>query len=492
MLALALLERVRPSLSSLWLALPMLGLGYMVYVRAEPLTTFVNVAASLALGVLWARTFANGQLLRFGLLDLVLSYVGAGFEAMLRPWPVLVDSGKQAASARGRGQLALPILRGLVLAAPILCVFTLLLTSADLVFADRFRDLLTALNLDNIPELIVRVALIGLAAFVAIGLLVQALRPKPYSLVGEDGNLFPRVIGRVESSVVLGSLNLLFAAFVVVQFRYLFGGAQNIAEAGYSYSEYARRGFGELTLVVFFALLLLLALSAVVRRETREGTIAFNTLNLLLVGLVGVIVVSALQRLLLYEEIYGFTRLRTYAHAAIIWLGLLFVPYLVALVAGRLRWFAPGVLLAVLGFVGTLNGLNVDSFIARQNLSRYDRGHELHTRYLITLSDDAVPALVVQFARGDPIVNQVLGPGLACRAEELNVDYGRGPWQSDHQSHGAAVSILVSLPGLSNYAVQQGSDGPFVYLDGAPITCQRLLQSYVLEPGLTGEYRESP
>ena len=278
------LERVRPAISSLWLAVPMLGLAYMVFVRAEPLTTFVNVSVALALGVLWARTFNNGQLLRFGLLDIGINYLLAGLESFIRPWSVLVASGKQVASTEGRRQILLPIVRGLILAAPILCVFTFLLTSADLIFADRFQELLKALRLDNIPELIARLILIGLVAFIAIGLLVQALRPRLYTLVGAERDLFPRVIGLIESGIVLGGLNLLFAAFVAIQFRYLFGGVENIVETSYTYSDYARRGFGELTLVVFFSLLILLALSAIVRRDTPQTILTFNLLNLIMVA----------------------------------------------------------------------------------------------------------------------------------------------------------------------------------------------------------------
>ena len=66
---------------------------------------------------------------------------------------------------------------------------------------------------------------------------------------------------------------------------------------------------------------ILLALSTLVKREDRKTIITFNALNFLMVALVGVVVVSALQRLLLYESIFGFSRLRTYSHVATIWLG---------------------------------------------------------------------------------------------------------------------------------------------------------------------------
>lgn len=489
LLGLALVERVRPALSSLWLVVPMLAFAAMVFVRAEPLTTFVNVAVTLSLGALLARTFADGQLFRFGLLDFVINYFLAMAETALRPWPILLDAAEQAAARENGRRVWLPVARGILIALPFLCLFSVLLSAADLVFADRLQDALEWLNLDNIPDLVAHTMVITLSTIAAVGVLAQAMRPfSRYSLVGADRDILPRFLGLIESGIVLGSINLLFGAFVVIQFRYLFGGVTNITEAGYTYSEYARRGFGELTLVVSITLLALLALSAMTRRSTRSESLAFIVLNVIVVALVGVMIVSALERLLLYEGIFGFTRLRTYSHVAIIWLGMLFVPYLIALLAGRPRWFAPGALFVVVGFTATLNGLNVDRFIAARNIDYYNRNGKLHTNYLVTLSDDALPELLPMLDRNDPAVTDVLGPGLACRADRLALGYASTPWQSTHLSHRAAQESLSALP-LYRWRVYRHPYGDFVYVGEDRATCAALLQSFVLEPGLTSEYR---
>lgn len=489
LLALALAERVRPAFSRLWLIVPMAAFSVMVFVRAEPLTTFVNIVVTFALGALLVRTFAHGQLFNFGLLDFVLNYFLAIAETILRPWPILLDAGEQSASQGSGRRVWLSVARGLLIAAPFLCIFSVLLSAADLVFADRLKDVLEALNLDNIPELAAHTVVIVVSALAILGVLAQAIRPfSRYTLIGADRDLLPRFLGLIESGIVLGSINVLFAAFVVIQFRYLFGGTAAITEAGYTYSEYARRGFGELTLVVFITLLILLVLSAITRRAARSESLAFIALNAIMVALVGVMVISALERLLLYEGIFGFTRLRTYSHVAILWLGMLFVPYLIALVAGRLRWFAPGALFVVVGFAATLNGLNVDRFIAARNIDYYNRNGKLHTNYLITLSDDVLPELMPLLDRNDSAVTDVLGPGLACRADRLKREYAETSWQSTHLSHQAARDTLSSLP-LWRWRVYRHPYGDFVYVGEERTTCAVLLESFVLEPGLTSEYR---
>ena len=53
-------------------------------------------------------------------------------------------------------------------------------------------------------------------------------------------------LGLIEVATLLISVDLLFLVFVWIQFAYLFGGQANITLEGYTYAEYARRGFFEL------------------------------------------------------------------------------------------------------------------------------------------------------------------------------------------------------------------------------------------------------
>ncbi|NIL99141.1 MAG: DUF4173 domain-containing protein, partial [Planctomycetales bacterium] len=141
---------------------------------------------------------------------------------------------------------------------------------------------------------------------------IAALRdPLKRKLIGVERALVAPFLGFTESAIVLGAVDLLFAAFVAIQFHYLFGGAANINAAGYTYSEYARRGFGELVATAFLTLGMIMVLGNWSRREGRRMRRWFNALSGILVGLVSVMLVSAFQRLLLYERAFGFTRLRT-------------------------------------------------------------------------------------------------------------------------------------------------------------------------------------
>ena len=108
-----------------------------------------------------------------------------------------------------------------------------------------------------------------------------------------------------------------------------------------------------------------------------------------------VVVGSALWRMDVYEQAYGFTRLRVFVSAFEVWLGGLFVLVMLAGLArlrSRTTWLARA---AVGLWVATLLGLavlNPDRFIAAHNVDRVNASNS-DIWYLRTLSADAAPEL---------------------------------------------------------------------------------------------------
>jgi hypothetical protein len=283
-----------------------------------------------------------------------------------------------------------------------------------------------------------------------------ALQSQDKELVGEEKPVIPAFLGFTEATIVLGSVAVLFAAFVFVQFQYFFGGQANIQIDGYTYSEYARRGFGELVTVAFFSLLLILSASGVTRRKTETQRRIFSGLGIGIVVLVLVMLVSAFQRLVLYETAYGFSRLRTYTHVFILWLALLLVAVVVLEILHRERVFALAAVIASLGFVLSLGIMNVDGFIVQQNVNRTVRGEEFDATYLMELSADAVPALTAAYQNQSlpASVKEGVGAALACYASKNSRNDDPQPWQSFHFSSANAARDLASLASdLESYQI---------------------------------------
>ncbi|HEX5808356.1 MAG TPA: DUF4173 domain-containing protein [Anaerolineales bacterium] len=450
------------------LLLPIAFLAAMTFIRLEPMTLLLSIAMVLFLMGVFALTYRSGDWIRYSLLDYVFGYLRLFGSTIALPLGLLSQNRQpstgQSSSNEKASARVWPFLRGIVIALPVVAIFASLLSSADPIFARRFEDLIDLFNIENLPEYIFRFVYILVVAYALAGTFLHAAQKSDEHV--EEKTWFSPFLGFTESTIVLGSVVILFMAFVIIQFQYFFGGQANINIEGYTYSEYARKGFGELVTVALFSLLLLLGLGAITRRETETQRRTFSLLGIGLVGLVMVMLLAAFQRLGLYEAAYGFSRLRTYTHVFMIWLGLLLVAVVVLEVLRRERLVGLSMVLVALGFVISLSILNVDAFIVRQNIQRevrsaadkeFARGRaDLDVQYFLDLSDDAIPPLVRAFRAGSlPVpVKEKIGAALTCKYYAREQDENRIPWQGFHFSRwNADVAFRQVSKQLKTYQV---------------------------------------
>jgi hypothetical protein len=441
------------------LLIPIAFLAAMTFIRLEPVTVFLSISMTLFLMGVFALTYRNGEWIRYSLVDYVFGYLRLFGSMIARPIGFVaqnrrVSSGEPSTAAQ-RSAPVWPILRGIVIALPVIAIFASLLSSADPVFAKQFESFIDLFKIDYLPEYIFRLVYILIFAYAIAGTFLHAAQKSDEKM--EEKTWVPPFLGFTESTIVIGSVLILFIAFVIVQFQYFFGGQSNISIEGYTYSEYARKGFGELVTVAFFSLLLLLGLGAITRRETENQRRTFSILGITLVGLLIVMLITAFQRLVLYEAAYGFSRLRTYTHVFMIWLGVLLVAVVVLEVLRRERAIGLAMILAALGFILSLNALNVDAFIVQQNVQReirsttdqaFARGRaDLDAQYFVDLSDDAIPPLVNAFhSKSMPAtVKEKIGAALACKLYERQQTESEIPWQGFHFSRWNADKVFQQV-----------------------------------------------
>ena len=143
---------------------------------------------------------------------------------------------------------------------------------------------------------------------------------------------------------------------------------------------------------------------------------------------------------------------------------------------GRTRAFALAAILASLGFAASLSIINVDAFIARQNIARFRVGWELDVPYLASLSPDVVPALSEMYAlASSPAESGQVAAALACHAA-LNQDYHYDySWKSFHFSRlwaGQVWGVHRQSPELQgSFARQDENNEWYVLLDGEEQPC---------------------
>lgn len=437
LLALAAAERVRPAWRSLWLVVPLLFFGASVAWRANPFIQFLNVAAVIGLTVLLAKVFTRPDLFTQGVGGYILLALGGLIEgSLLQPGEAVLAASRQSRSTTQSPWLW-SLARGLLLATPVVLVLTALLTVADLAFGQSVRDGLKALGLDDLGLVTARLVFTVVAAWAALGFLTLALRQR--AAPEDTGKAHAwSVLGFTEAAVILFSVNGLFLAFGVFQARYLFGGEANITETGFTYADYARRGFGELVAVALIVLALGLILQRLTSLKSAFASLGFKALTVLLVLQTGVLLASAFTRMRLYEEAYGFTELRVLTQVFMIWLAVVLLAYAITVLLDRPRLIALGGLVAAMGFIATLDVINLDGLIAHENIqrdllesvrldepdSRY--GDTFDYLYVLSLSDDAVPELMTLLSHSDPDVRAEAQQTLSDRRAALEAT-----WEAD-------------------------------------------------------------
>lgn len=391
-----------------WLLAPVILFSAALAWRDSPALKMLNVLAMLvALSLMMLR--AQGGQLRFaGLMEYALGGVIAGLNAVLGFLSLLFrDIEWKVVLGDRQSQRSMAVGRGFLIAFPLLLVFGGLFVAADSVFEGIVEK---ALHL-SFYELFTHFFITAFCTWMVGGFLRGMLLGKEWELaVGRRVQFVS--LGIIETGIVLGLLDLLFFFFVLVQFRFFFGGSTLVGVTrGLTYAEYARRGFFQLVTVAALVLPLLLLAHWLLGKDNPPNERLFGVLAGVQVLLLFVIMASAVQRMRLYQQEFGLTELRLYATAFMGWLAVVFLWFLVTVLRGQRERFAFGALVAGFLLIAVLHFLNPDAFIARTNVARAIAGRSFDARYAGWLSADAVPALALALPALSP---QALSPNERC------------------------------------------------------------------------------
>ncbi|MEU8078317.1 DUF4173 domain-containing protein [Catellatospora citrea] len=348
--------------------------------------------------------------------------------AFFRSIPWLAKGARAWQQTREKSGTAGRIVLSLVVTFVLLVVFGALFASADAAFATMLGDILPEINARAIFRGVLYTVVGGL---ITAGAIFTVLAPPDLSGLERPAT---RRIGRIEVALPLGGLVLLFGAFVVVQLRFIFGDKAYIQKtSGLTFSEYAVQGFGQLLVVTMLTLVVIGLVSRWASKETSQDRVLLRALLGALVLLSMVIVGSAVWRMWLYQNTYGWTRERLFFGSVELYLGGVFI--LIAIAGWKLRasWFPRA---AVAGFAGLLlflGAANPEHFIAEQNVERFQK---IDFWYLRALGPDAAPALA-----------QLPEPYRSCALSWMIRDLKANPdqWYSWNLSRAHARELLADI-----------------------------------------------
>lgn len=434
-----LVHRHQPQLlgQAKWLFAPATFFAATFAWRSSPTLNGLSMLALLWIALMIAMRARSGQILINGVTDYLQHLVMGIFLTTIGPmFLIFGDIAWKELPRDGWSKRALEIGRGLAIATPLLLIFGGLFVAADAVFENIVAR---TFNIDG-ASVFLHVFMTAMITWITAGFLrltffksdmtAEAVkRPESFSL------------GIVETATVLSLLNFLFAAFVAVQFRYFFGGKANIPNGrGFEYAEYARHGFFELVWVSILVLPLLLGLHWMLRKDNPKNETIFRVLAGIKLALLAVIMVSAMQRMRMYQRECGLTELRVYTMAFMSWLGVVFVWFAATVLRGQRQRFAFGAVMTGLAMIAGLHFVNPDNLIVRVNLQRAREGKVFDATYTSSLSADSIPALATGVNIGTIEERRI----IAERLQYVPEQYQSTNWRSWNWSRVRAKTVTAN------------------------------------------------
>ena len=302
---------------------------------------------------------------------------------------------KQTKTGETKHSTGLKVLAGVLIALPVLLIVVPLLAQADAAFAgtlDKIGNNLFPWIVKIIVGLLLSLFLFSLFFALKKGLATQ----EPAA----DGSIYRQGVHFADPVVVnsfFGAIALFYLIYLFSQTAYFFTVFQGILPAGYSFnhSEYARRGFFEMSTIAGINLVLIFLGTLLVKRK--EGKIPLSTrlfsaficlFTLLLIG-------TALAKMGLYIDNSGLTRLRVVTSLFMVALCVCFVCVLVRLFLPRFPYAKVILAFSCLLLLGTA-AVDIDTVIADYNVTAFEEGRLDHVdvSLLEELSDGAVPSLI--------------------------------------------------------------------------------------------------
>lgn len=312
--------------------------------------------------------------------------IGTAVGCLFRPFSDTVsyfDAQKQKKT--GKKSYFLPVMIGIIIAIPLLLVVTMLLASADAVFADIFSRILNSINFSTVFGILLMMVLVFFSSYAIYAALCMK------NIKEELTN--HRTQEPIIAIVITVSLSIVYLIFSVIQILYLFIGNMRLPE-GYTYSSYAREGFFQLLTVCILNLIIVLICLYLFR-----DNIVLKIILTVISGCTFIMILSSALRMLMYINRYNLTLLRILVLWALTVILLLMMGVTVFIYKNSFPLFTYGMAVVTIFYI-CLSFAHPDYWIARYNLNPvhldYLDNYDVHDNqdYLSTLSADAAPILL--------------------------------------------------------------------------------------------------
>ena len=268
--------------------------------------------------------------------------------------------------------IAIAVIPGIIVIA--------LLSSADPAFGKLVKSISDSVFGSSISEIILNFYIIVFSVPVAMYIfgMIYSNTEKRYSHILNEASKrnHAESMSRLPVLMVCSALIplcLIYILFFISQIGYYIDAFQKIIPSGYTAAEYARSGFFQLCAVASINLFVILFASVFSKKNSSKQSAAIRILNVILSAFTLILIATAVRKMILYIELYGFTRLRVLTS----WFMLLLSVIFLFIIIRQFKASFNAVLSSSIAFIIMFTVLclvNVDARIAELNVSMYRNG----------------------------------------------------------------------------------------------------------------------
>lgn len=390
----AFYEKQRPfSKSTKLVAIPTLLLAVSFFLHYNPSTQWITMLmlfALLVVQLVLAGGVKTGSIFSLDMLcktaDSVLGGLFRNFTLPFYSCTTLKRGDSKAAKN------VLYVLIGTVVALPVGGILLTQFMEADQLFSEAAWNLMNRFFDSTFHT--VGVVIWGAVFGLLLGACVLGLRCEQREQKSRGA-----VVGKV-SGVIIGTfltfISVLTVAFVGFQFNYLFGGPQDLSAYDITYAEYARSGFFALCQASALLLGVVVLVLVFTKRNGEKLPLFVRAAIVLLCLCDGVMLASAVKRMLLYVGEFDLSIKRMLTLWLMALIGICLIGVVVKCVCDKINLFRWLGVTAIVG-VCVLSLANTERLVARYNVEKAlanPTQNNVDISYLRKLSYTVVPEVM--------------------------------------------------------------------------------------------------
>lgn len=305
------------------------------------------------------------------------------------------------------------IIKGILITIPIALFVLILLATADEIFGKIFIDTFKAIIIEiskwNLYGISLRIVAI-LLSFLYLAAFIYTLTLK-YDK-GEEETKQIKEKDNTTIKIILGTLNVMYLFFCIVQIKSLFIGKVNV-----NYSQYARQGFFQLMIVSIINIITILIAKKSIKKETKVFNY-INIMSIIMIIFTFIILISSAVRMHFYESTFGYTYLRLLVYCVLITEAIMLIPTIIYIIKPNIELAKIYLAIMLIVYLG-MNYANFDKMIAKRNIERYEETGKIDIEYLtMNTQTDAIEEIVEILEIDD--INEEIKTKIEIYLQDLN------------------------------------------------------------------------